>query len=100
MQQTWELFPKLISKIGKKLMLPHENQKKQSRHESVVTIWSANIKTAFKESLFPQKTKRSSRLRPRRSITRTLWSPSVPHHFIFGIPPKIQSVKRIRKKNK
>ena len=50
------------------------------------TIWSASIKTVFKENFLPQKLNRSSRLGPNKSITRTLYSPSIPYHLTFGIP--------------
>jgi len=31
-------------------------------------------------------------------MTRTLLSPSVPHHFILGTPPKLQRAREIKKK--
>lgn len=45
-------------------------------------IWSANIKTVLIVNLREQKVKRSSRDGPKRSITRTLYSRSVPYLLI------------------
>uniref|UniRef100_A0A2P2M2R9 Casein kinase I-like n=1 Tax=Rhizophora mucronata TaxID=61149 RepID=A0A2P2M2R9_RHIMU len=44
------------------------------------------MRTDFRDSFLLQKLNRSSRLGPSRSITRTLYSPSTPNHFTFGIP--------------
>lgn len=59
-----------------------------SQHE--VTIWSANINTVFNENFLPQYTKRSSRLGPSKSRTRTLSSPLTPDHFMPGMPPAVR----------
>ena len=57
-----------------------------------LTIWSANISTVFNENFLPQYTKRSSRLGPSKSRTSTLSSPSIPDHFMLGIPPTSQNL--------
>lgn len=55
---------------------------------TIVTIWSANSKTLLSENFLPQYTNKSSRLGPSKSRTSTLSSPSIPDHFMPGIPPK------------
>ena len=49
-------------------------------------MWSASISTVFTVNLLLQKLKRSSKLGPSRSMTITLYSPSIPYHRRFGIP--------------
>jgi hypothetical protein len=44
------------------------------------------MRTVFKENFLLQKLKRSSRLGPNKSRTKTLYSPSTPNHLMFGIP--------------
>ena len=44
-----------------------------------------------------QKLKRSSKLGPSNSIIKILWSPSLPHHFMLGIPTKLKGKKTYKK---
>ena len=50
------------------------------------TICFAAMQTVLMENLRPHMSNRSSRLGPRRSMTRMLWSPSCPKWYICGIP--------------
>lgn len=56
----------------------------QANHEK--TSWSASINTVLRLNLRLQYWNRSSRLGPRRSITITLYSPSLPKYRTSGIP--------------
>ncbi len=40
----------------------------------------------FKDNFRLQKLNKSSKLHPNKSRTKTLWSPSIPNHLMFGIP--------------
>lgn len=51
-----------------------------------LTIWSASMSTLFTVSFLLQKLNRSSKLGPSRSITMTLYSPSIPYQRRFGMP--------------
>lgn len=44
------------------------------------------MRTVLRDNFLLQKLNKSSRLGPSKSITRTLYSPSTPDHFAFGIP--------------
>ena len=66
--------------------LQHEMRWKPVKAKMENTICRAAMHTVFIENLRPHISKRSSRLGPRRSITRMLCSPSWPKWYIWGIP--------------
>ena len=51
-----------------------------------LTICFAAMQTVLMLNLRAQRSKRSSRLGPRRSMTRTLWRPSCPKWWTWGTP--------------